>query len=305
MVIHMGPLGLQVKDVGRAADFLSTVLGLELTERAPGRAYLTSNTRHHELILIQSSSPGYDHVGLEVADAEALHDAEHQLRAAGARIVGYEEDPGIERALRLVVTGGHVLRLFHGMEERSPLPDNPDRPVKFEHVQLSVRDKNGVEDLLERTLGFGLSDRVGKLVSWWHCDDDHHGIALARWYASRLHHYAWKFADVGAVARTADRAAASGHRLAFGLGRHGPGNNHYIYFPDTDGFLVECCSELAQLGPGSTYELGRTWTREEIALWERKPPLAFIRAGRPVASSAGSPSPAHLAEPRVTTPEGA
>ncbi|MEA2347546.1 MAG: catechol 2,3-dioxygenase [Thermoleophilaceae bacterium] len=286
MVKRMGSIGLHVKDLGRSVEFLSTVLGLAVTERSTDRAYLTSNSHHHELTLIQSGERGYDHVGLELADREALESAERALSAAGARIVGYEDEPGVERALRVVVSGGHVLKLYCGMEERGPLPDDPDRPIKFEHVSLKVRNLGGVERVLKDGLGFGLSDRVGKLLSWWHCGPDHHSVALSRAPRSRLYHYAWAFGDVAALTRTADRAAAAGHPLEFGLGRHGPGNNHYIYFHDADGFIIECCSELAQLGPGTTYDLGRKWTLAETNLWGPKVPLSFIGAGMPIASSA-------------------
>src|SRR5439155_20445131 len=127
MVTHIGNVGLHVKDVDRSADFLTQVLGLRITERAGGRAYLTSNGRHHELVLIESTDRGYDHVGLEVADRQALESAERALRSNGARVVGYEEEPGIDRALRVVVSGGHVLKLFCGMEERGGPAPNGDQ----------------------------------------------------------------------------------------------------------------------------------------------------------------------------------
>jgi catechol 2,3-dioxygenase len=143
-----------------------------------------------------------------------------------------------------------------------------------------------MERVLTEVLGFRLSDRVGGMLSWLHCDADHHGVALSRYTASRLHHHAWAFPDLDALGRVADRAAAAGSTLAYGAGRHGPGNNHFIYFKDPDGFLVECCSDLAQVGPGSDYELGRKWTIGQTNLWGPRPPLAFVRAGRPIASSA-------------------
>jgi hypothetical protein len=88
------------------------------------------------------------------------------------------------------------------------------------------------------------------------------------------------------LGRVADRAAAAGAPLVYGPGRHGPGNNHFIYFKDPDGFLLECCSDLAQVGPGSSYELGRKWTVGQTNLWGPSPPPAFLLAGRPRAPSA-------------------
>jgi catechol 2,3-dioxygenase-like lactoylglutathione lyase family enzyme len=282
MVTRIGHVALHVRDIDRSIAFFASVLGLRMTLRDGDRAYLTCNERHHELILIASRERGYDHVALEVADLER---AEASLRAAGARVLAHDGEPGVEGTLRAIVPGGHVVKLFAGMHH-VPDPARADRALKFEHVSLNLRDLAGIERLLVESLGFRLSDRVGRMLSWLHCDEDHHGVALSRFPVSRLHHHAWAFADLEALGRVADRAGGAGARLVYGPGRHGPGNNHFIYFKDPDGFLIECCSELAQLGPDSSYELGRRWTVGQTNLWGPSPPPAFLLAGRPLAPSA-------------------
>jgi catechol 2,3-dioxygenase-like lactoylglutathione lyase family enzyme len=281
MVTRIGHVALHVRDVDRSIAFFAAVLGLRVTLRDGDRAYLTCNERHHELILIESGERGYDHVALEVSDLER---GEASLRAGGAQVLAREDEPGVEGALRAVIPGGHVVKLFTAMRH---IPDpGVDGALKFEHVSLNLRDLAGIERLLVESLGFRLSDRAGRLLSWLHCDESHHGVALSRYPVSRLHHYAWAFEDFDALGRVADRAAAAGTPLVYGPGRHGPGNNHFVNFKDPDGFLVECCSELAQLGPGSDYELGRKWTVGQTNLWGPAPPLAFLLAGRPLAPSA-------------------
>ena len=71
-----------------------------------------------------------------------------------------------------------------------------------------------------------------------------------------------------------------------GGGYYVHGRGYFIYFKDPDGFLIECCSELAKLGPDSTYELGRKWTVRQTNLWGRSAPPAFLLAGRRVAPTA-------------------
>jgi catechol 2,3-dioxygenase len=288
MVTRIGHAALDVKDLDRSIAFFESVLGLRVTLRDGDRAYLTCNDRHHELILIASGERGYDHIGLEVGDPRDLDRAAALLRAAGVRVIGDEQWPGEDRALRIVVNGGHVVKLFTGMQTVDGERAGEQRPLKFEHVSLNLRDLGGIERTLT-SLGFGLSDRVRPMLSWLHCDSDHHGVALSRHPVSRLHHYAWAFPDLESLGRVADRAAAAGAPLIYGLGRHGPGNNHFVYFKDPDGFLIECCSELAQVGPGSSYELGRKWTVGQTNLWGPSPSPAFLLAGRPPARSAARP----------------
>ena len=64
MVSRVGHMAHRVRDLDAAVDFRQDVLGLVETERVGRVSYLSCNSRHHELILIEWLSPGYDHIGL-------------------------------------------------------------------------------------------------------------------------------------------------------------------------------------------------------------------------------------------------
>ena len=103
MVTRIGHIGLRVPDLDAAVDFQREVIGMVETERTAGAAYLTCNERHHELILIEDPvRRGYDHIGLEVADAASLEAVKRSAEVAGG-VVGdvYDGEPGIDRALRV------------------------------------------------------------------------------------------------------------------------------------------------------------------------------------------------------------
>jgi len=53
-----------------------------------------------------------------------------------------------------------------------------------------------------------------------------------------------------------------------------------------DGSDRACTSDLARIGPGSDYELGREWKVRQTNLWGPAPPPAFLLAGQPLARSA-------------------
>jgi hypothetical protein len=139
-----------------------------------------------------------------------------------------------------------------------------------------------MERFLREALGFRFSDRMGPFASWWHCDADHHGVALVLAPRSGLAHYAWAFDDLDALGRVADRLAERERKLVWGPSRHGPGNNQFIYFKDTEQALVECCSELAQIDDGHE---PRRWpvSADTLNRWSGRPPLEFLLAGAAVA----------------------
>lgn len=284
-VTRIGHMGMRVRDLDAAVHFQTAVLGLVERERRGRVAYLTCNERHHELILIESAKRGYDHIGLEVADSQALAAIRTAAAAAGGKALGdvYDGEPGIDRAALVRGPGGHVYKLFCGMETADPPPPG-DRPAKFEHASVKIRGLGATERFLEEGLGFAFSDRMGRTASWWHCDADHHGMALIFGPRPELSHYAWSVADLNAMGRIADRLAGRGRRLMWGPSRHGPGNNQFVYFKDSEGAMVECCAELAAMPPHGDY-VAKRWPGGFGAVnqWGGPPSPKFILAGYPIA----------------------
>lgn len=286
MVVRMGHIALRVRDLDDAVAFQCEVLGMTETERSGRTAYLTCNDRHHELILIEDPvCRGVDHVGLEVADVRALETAGPRVEAAGGRVAGgvHDGEPGIDRALRVAGPGGLVIKLFCGMEGGGR-PAAADGPQRFEHVSIKSPRPGVLERFLAHGLGFRLSDRMGRLASWWHCDADHHGMAITLAPRAELSHYAYTFADLNAMGAAADRLKLlRGQRLIWGPSRHGPGNNRFMYLHDADGAMVELCSDLARMPPDGDYE-PRRWPAgpKTINQWGGPPPARFLLTGFPL-----------------------
>jgi catechol-2,3-dioxygenase len=286
MVTRIGHIALNVADLDKAVEFQQQVIGMVETDRVAGASYLTCNNRHHELILAEAPGKrGYAHLGLEVADAATLESAGPRLTAAGGTVLGsvYDGEPGIDRALLVRSPAGHVYKLFCGMEMVAP-PEPGDRPGKFEHISTKVRNMGAEERFLTDGLGFSFSDRMGPMASWWHCDEDHHGIALTRAPRSELSHYAYQWSDFASLGRVADRLkAARGRKCIWGPSRHGPGNNHFLYLHDEDGAMIECCSEIAQM-KADAYQ-PKNWGAGMGAInqWGGNPPIKFLLTGFPIA----------------------
>jgi catechol 2,3-dioxygenase-like lactoylglutathione lyase family enzyme len=217
----------------------------------------------------------------------------------------YDGEPGIDRALKLKSPAGHVYKLFCGMETVES-PATGDRPVKFEHVSCKVRNHRAEERFLTEGLGMRFSDRMGFLASWWHCDEDHHGIALTLAPRAELSHYAYQWTDFAALGRVADRLkAARGRKCIWGPSRHGPGNNHFLYLHDEDGAMIECCSEIAQM-KADRYQ-PRDWGAGMGAInqWGGNPPLRFLLTGFPIADPRPGRPPWAVGDDQSTARAGA
>ncbi len=119
MVTRIGHIALNVADLDAAVDFQESVIGMVETDRVGGVSYMTCNERHHELILVESSNRGYDHLAMQVAPTLPRSTAPAaRVKAAGGTVLGgiYDGEPGIDRALKVQSPAGHVFKLFVGME---------------------------------------------------------------------------------------------------------------------------------------------------------------------------------------------
>jgi catechol 2,3-dioxygenase-like lactoylglutathione lyase family enzyme len=162
------------------------------------------------------------------------------------------------------------------------------RVQKFEHVSIKARGLGGTERFIERGLGLGFSDRMGRTASWWHCDAARHGMAVVLGPRHELSHYAWTAPDLNAIGRICDRLAARGRKLIWGPSRHGPGNNLFVYFHDPAGAMIEVCAEMARMPPDGEY-VARQWPGGlgSINQWGGPPPPRFLLTGFPIAPRDG------------------
>ena len=173
-----------------------------------------------------------------------------------------------------------MFKLFCGMRKGTEL-DPGDRPVKFEHVSVKVTHPARLERFLRDGLGFRFSDRMGPIASWWHCDADHHGLAVTFGPRSELHHYAWTMPDLNAIKGRGPPKLHRDQRLVvWGPSRHGPGNNMFMYFHDNDGSMIELCADIAHT---DLDDVPRTWPigPKTLNLWGEPPPPRFILTGVP------------------------
>jgi catechol 2,3-dioxygenase-like lactoylglutathione lyase family enzyme len=291
VVTRLGYVRLRVPDVAASAEFLQATLGLREVERVNGCVYLTCSERHHELVLAPGEKVAYEHIGLEVPDAQALEDTVTKAEAAGGkRLRLVAEEPGVLGSALVEGPGGHRFQLFHGMAT-DPAPSLAPgivgvRAERCEHVSLDVRRLAPMARFLVDGFGFQFSDQIGNNGMWFRCEQVHHGIALVRTPKVGLAHYAFALSRFEDFKRISDHLYGLGQKLAYGPGRHGPGNNLFIYFFDPAGVLVECCAEMARVGPDHDYQPGRWKLRPgNVSLWGGLPTLRFLGANTPVGST--------------------
>jgi catechol-2,3-dioxygenase len=142
----------------------------------------------------------------------------------------------------------------------------------LQHVTFASRNVVAVEGFYAGVLGFAVADRVrrasGELTtSFMRSNHEHHTVACFEAPHAGLDHHSYETGEWSGIRDWADRFAARGLQLMWGPGRHGPGNNLFIFITDPDGNWIEVSAELEVIRDRPPGE----WPHEErtLNLWGR------------------------------------
>ena len=240
--------------------FYTDVLGLEESGREGRSVYLRGwgERFFHSLQLTESDRPGLGHVAWRAQGPE-------QLRVAAARVEGEWVEPstGQGDTYRYVGPGGHVHELFWDVERyapprglESPFPNRPQRFVprgvaarQIDHVTIATADPGGDAAWYRDTLGHRfmeytvIPDRPDWIVfAMTTVCERAHDLGLV-WDPSpvsgRINHVAYWVDSREELLRAADVLLNQDFAIEFGPGKHGMGEQDYLYFREPGGLRIE------------------------------------------------------------------
>ncbi len=290
-ITHLDHVTLRVPDPEAAAAFYRQVLGLGETgrEAASGGILMSALPRdaatvpHHDLVIYPGEPAGMEHYGLAVPDASTLADAAALLRRRGVQVDGPREFERVHGpAVRLRDQDGVLFELTVAPPRIArPSARVPFDLVKLSHVNVKSPDPARAAQWWQDIMDFRLSDFIPETFYWLRCNEEHTVVAFVRSDTPGVHHIGFEIASWEEIKRLLDHLAASGVRVEFGPGRHGPGHSLFVYFLDPWHIRWELLSELSRIDDETSYQPG-LWDpvsgrRAAVNLWGPAPPDAFMR----------------------------
>jgi catechol-2,3-dioxygenase len=270
---------LGTPDIDRSEQFYVAVWGLEVVERHHGVVYLRAGgCDHHVLALHRSARPELRAVTFRVASSDDFAPIAANVVAEGGHVVSLPAPNAVpDGGTVMTVRGpeGGLLRFVHGDVVHAARPLAADRPERLAHVNLNSVNADTSAGFYQKALGFRLTDR-SKAMAFVRCNSDHHAVVITEAEVNGLNHVAFLMPDLEAVMRGSGRMVDAGFPIAWGVGRHGPGDNVFAYFIDPVGFVIEYTAEVLQVdddyrfrGPGEW-----VWPPGRTDQWGIAPPKA-------------------------------
>ncbi len=140
--------------------------------------------------------------------------------------------------------------------------------ARLQHFALRTQRVAPLADFYINQLGFIASDRVydddGDLTAiFMRTDSEHHTLALFRAPQDGFDHFSCETHDWTGIRDWADHMASVGVELAWGVGRHGPGNDTFLMVRDGDGNMGEISAEMETCVPNRPVG---TWPHRMLTL---------------------------------------
>jgi catechol 2,3-dioxygenase len=245
--------------------FYTDVLGLEESGREGQSVFLRGwgERFYHSLQLTESEAPGLGHIGWRAQGAEELQAAVDRVEAAGAGQGWDDGTRGQGPTYRYRGPGGHVHELFWEVERfsapaemESPFPNRPQRFVprgiaarNIDHVTVSTADPGKDAEWYRDTLGHRFMEYtvIPERPDWivfamtTVCERSH-DLGLV-WDPSpvrgRVNHVAYWVDSREELLRAADVLLNQDVAIEFGPGKHGMGEQDYLYFREPGGVRIE------------------------------------------------------------------
>jgi catechol 2,3-dioxygenase len=249
--VHFG-----VVEFEKTLEFFVKDWGLSNISASNGTAYLrATGTAPYVVALHRTPRTEVLRIDLNAPDRSAVDSIHRRLAARGA--AGLSEPAALPE-----FGGGYGLRvrdiegrpyLVVAEDQGNEALSAIDLPRKLSHVVLNTKDAPALTEFFEDGLGFRLVDRTQR-IHFLNCNSDHHSLALLPSDQSTLNHVAFEMDSFDALMRGIGRLRGNGHDIGWGVGRHGPGNNIFVYFVGPEILPLEYTAEVQQID--DTYRVG-------------------------------------------------
>jgi catechol 2,3-dioxygenase len=249
----------------QSLTFFTDVLGLELTAQRGQSAYLRGWGEFfgYSLQLTEGPQPALGHIAWRAFGADELTNAVARIEKSGAGIGWQNDSYGHGPAYRYRGPGGHIHEMFWEVEYFRPAQDMistfPNRAQRYrprgvgarqlDHVTITtknvIKTAQWHRDVLgHRFMEYTVPDSDPDLVIFamtTTCERGH-DLGLVVDFAdipNRLHHVAYWLDQRYDLLRAAEILLEADTPIEFGPGRHGLGEQDYLYFREPGGVRIE------------------------------------------------------------------
>jgi catechol 2,3-dioxygenase len=242
---YLHHLHLHSPDPDRLAAFYASAM--DMTATVTGADSWSVSGPSRRLLISRGPAKRLAHAAFAVRDAEGLSGLRAHAQANGLEPKA-AECPMFAPGAFSIVDPDENLILF-GLAKHAASEQDRRLRAPLQHLTLATRDVKAIENFYAGKLGFGVSDRVVRengevTTSFMRGNHEHHNLACFYQDRQGIDHHSYEAGEWDTLRDWCDWLAEKGLQLMWGPGRHGPGNNLFIFVADPDENWIEISAEI-------------------------------------------------------------
>ena len=249
----------------KLSDFYGTIMQMK-PQSIGANAWLCSG-KNRQILIKEGMKNRLEFAAFSCRDEDGLNLLKERVKEEGIEVINLQPDLFQNDAISIVDQDGH--NISFGLSK----PNMNAKSVlngPLQHLTFSTLNVEKFVDFYVGKLGFCISDRVlhsnGNLATCFvRSNHEHHTVACFKSDKVGVDHHSYEAGEWNAIRDWCDHFAAMNIELMWGPGRHGPGNNLFVFVEDPDGNWIEISAELEVIHDRPS----KDWPQEErtLNLW--------------------------------------
>lgn len=240
---YLHHVAMESADPERLAKFYASVMQMDVEASDANEWRCEGPARR--FVVLRGAAKKMAYAGLACRDAAALSGLRAYAAATGLKILQSPSSYFDSNAFAVRDPDGNLI--CFGLAKAQQIRSGLRAPTQ--HLTFASRDVEGFRDFYHGKLGFAVSDVVihpdgGLATCFTRSNHEHHTIACFRSDRVGVDHHSYEAGEWDTIRDWCDHFAANNVPLMWGPGRHGPGNNLFVFIEDPDSNWIEISAEL-------------------------------------------------------------
>ena len=249
----------------KLSDFYGKIMQMK-PQSIGANAWLCSG-KNRQILIKEGMKNRLEFAAFSCRDEGGLNLLKERVKEEGIEVISLQPDLFQNDAISIVDQDGH--NISFGLSKPNINAESVlNGPLQ--HLTFSTLNVEKFVDFYVGKLGFCISDRVlhsnGNLATCFvRSNHEHHTLACFKSDRIGVDHHSYEAGEWNAIRDWCDHFASMNIELMWGPGRHGPGNNLFVFVEDPDGNWIEISAELEVIHDRPS----KDWPQEErtLNLW--------------------------------------
>ena len=264
--IFLHHLEIQSSNPERLSNFYSNIMDMKIDKVSSDKFLCDGPSR--KIIITLGKDKTLSHAGMVCRNENNLNGFKDFLNQKELKLKDYNSELYKPGSFSVEDPDKNVL-CFGVLKDKSTASLNGIH-APLQHLTFASEDVVSFQNFYENKLGFQVTDRVvknnGELTTCFTTSNhEHHTIACFKSSKKGMDHHSYEAGDWNHIKGWCDHFASNNIKLMWGPGRHGPGNNLFVFIEDIDGNWIEISAELETVHGRPV----KNWPQEErtLNLW--------------------------------------